>query len=595
MGNDGWDGYTEVGKGGKAVSDKGKSKGKGKNGFKGFKGKGNRSYLPFGGRVGNKPYGEAASWWDTRGKSKKTDPYTFCSACGSFTWDRKKGPTCDDCGCSWPIWDKEDPKEAPAEPPKVVLKEQPEGGKGAGKAEKQEPKKYGEHGNPGGKAESRDEARRVLGEANAAYAKIQGSVQRLQKELKEGEASIARMVTEVLAKRQKMQEKHLEVVEETAKLDEAKVRRRTIEDKEHEACYELNMELARNLEPARFANLGKITKDGDSMEAEDAWFGVQNENRGCEGRSSAGSQDKGARGTSKGVGADERATTNSAPKVTDKAPEVAVPEAGRPALVLGSKPVVASEDAKPEEIEEDNRFGHGGMLAMEGGGDESDEDSDNATELGYSGSMADDDESHAGDREIDSKESWTDAMVDFIWQAKDKSELPTQCPELANWLNVWNDADNETGKETAKELLDVVQQGIEKLQEKRNQYHFDMQSIEANAAGGNVEVAERDFKLVGAYAEQLRGQFGEWIRTEITSKLDKLAGAREAAVTDGSATSRVVKIAKSKLRAKVPRRQGTEKGRKGCEAIGGASGGTKKTHAKKKKPPAKAAEEPKDN
>ena len=118
-----------------------------------------------------------------------------------------------------------------------------------------------------------------------------------------------------------------------------------------------------------------------------------------------------------------------------------------------------------------------------------------------------------------------------------------------------------------------------------------MQKVEASAAGGNLEEAERKFNQVGAYADHLRTQFGGWIRAEITSKLDKLAGAREAAVTDGSATSRSVKIARNKLRARVPIRSGGKQGRKGVEGTGGVSRGTRKKHEKsKKKPPGNVEE-----
>ena len=251
-------------------------------------------------------------------------------------------------------------------------------------------------------------------------------------------------------------------------------------------------------------------------------------------------------------------------------------------MVLESKPTVATEDATPEED-------HRNTTAMEGcDAYSSDSEGSSGTELGFGGSVQDHEGSQAGDREIDSQEAWTDAMVDFIWMAKDASELPTRCPELANWLNVWNDAEDETGKQTAKDMVAVVQQGILALSEKRDQYYFDMQKIEAVAAGGNLEEAEQKFNQVGAYADHLRTQFSGWIRAEITSKLEKLAGAREAAVTDGSATSRNVKIARNKLRAK-PQRTGGKQGRKSAE--GGASRGTRKKHEKKKKkPPAKVEE-----
>ena len=477
------------------------------------------------------------------------------------------------------MWDN-DLAGQPQEPPKEVQKNegQPKGGNGKGTADKQEPEKYGKYGNPGGKAETRDEARRMLGDANSAYSKIQGSVQRLQKELKEGESSIARMVADVLAKRQKMQEKHVEVMEEMAKLDEAKNRRRTIEDKEHEACVELNVELAKNLEPSKFANLGKATDESNSMDV-DKWFGLKrgNSTTGTEGRSAESSGEKYATGTPSVVKAEEAASvvrTAVGTTVEDK-----------PALVAGSKPTVSTEDAKPEIIEEDNRIGHGGADAAEGGGDsEMESDSDDGTQGEHTQG---DEESQAGDREIDSKEAWTDAMVDFIWQAKDASELPAQCPELANWLNVWNDAENETGKQTAKDLLEVVQKGIEAMAEKRNQDYFDMQKVGQTAAGGNLEAAEKEFQMVGAYADTLRTHFSEWIRSEITHKLDTLAGTREAAVTDGTATSHSVKIAKKKLRAHAPKTGGKKKGRKSVED-GRSTIRKKYDKSKKKKPPGKA-------
>ena len=251
-----------------------------------------------------------------------------------------------------------------------------------------------------------------------------------------------------------------------------------------------------------------------------------------------------------------------------------------------SKPVVETKEAVPEDWE-DNRIGYD-QQAMEGA-DGSDEDSDDATEAQFE---YPDDQSlqGEGDQDIDSKEAWIDAMVDFIWQAKDASELAGTCPELASWLNVWNDADDETCKKTCREMAEVVQYAIVTLAEKRSQYYFDMQAVESTAAQGNIELAESAFKQVGAYAENLRAHFSDWIRHAIKDKLDVLAEARNTAVADGVATNKSVKIAKSKLRAKIPRIKGTDKGRKqGGDTRGSTSSRTRKSDKEKKK---KAVKDP---
>ena len=190
------------------------------------------------------------------------------------------------------------------------------------------------------------------------------------------------------------------------------------------------------------------------------------------------------------------------------------------------------------------------------------------------------------DQEIDCKEAWIDAMVQFIWEAKDACELPGKCPELTSWLQVWNDAESETGKRTVNEMLEVVQKGIVALGEKRQQYYFDMQKVEDTATNGDVEAADLAFKQVGAYAADVRVYFSEWIRKEIADKLNILAEARETAVTEGTATNRTVKIAKDKLRTKGQRVRGNKGRKSGTETGGGAARKTRKDKKEKarKKP-----------
>ena len=205
MGND--DDWTYVGKG---KGQKGKGNGKGN-------GKGKRQYVPHGGvRFGNQPY-ENDTKWKPFGERKPRDQYTYCTGCCSFTWDRKKGPTCGDCGLSWAIWDGDTLKEVPKGNPNNNIKHNNNNNNNNNKGRedldkapdnnnkdniinnkgredldkapdnnnnnnnRQAEDKYGKYGNPAGKAETRDEARKVLGEANVAFSKLQGVVQKLQK------------------------------------------------------------------------------------------------------------------------------------------------------------------------------------------------------------------------------------------------------------------------------------------------------------------------------------------------------------------------------------------------------------------------------
>ena len=586
------DGWYQVGKGGKPVNDdkeKGKAKGKSKG-----KGNGKRAYAKFEGqRTGTKPYENDKKWeWNEPRKPKKYSPYTFCTGCGSYTWDKKKGPTCGFCGLGWPVWDEESKEEPKSEAVEWKAGEWPglEESKEA-PAVPQAAEKYGKYGNPGGKAEARDEARKQLGEANAIFAKIQGAVQRLHKELNDGEVSIARMVAEVHAKRAKMVEKHTEVLEETAKMEEARNRKRSIEDKEYEAVKELNEGLARNLEPARFSNLGKA--DASNMEIEKDFFGLSGDGRaqGCTGRrpECSGHVD-GAQRTPKAVtSAQEKAKGEEAEAKAAAAPVADVastpPQDGAVEKVKKAKPAEVLPEATeeiPEECYDIRRRAPDDMGCSESEG------SQDATDHEFEYDQ-DEDESQAGDLEISSKEEWTEAMVNFIWQAKNTEELPEQCPELAKWLNTWNDSENETCKDTCREMLEIARWGIETLAEKRKEYYWEMQQVEATAATGHLEVAEQKFYQVEAYADALKVHFGSWMRTEIGTKLDKLADARDAAVADGSATHRSVKIARAKLKARVPRIKGGagKGGRKsGTTTSGQVSKRIKKVEKANKKPEA---------
>ena len=103
-----------------------------------------------------------------------------------------------------------------------------------------------------------------------------------------------------------------------------------------------------------------------------------------------------------------------------------------------------------------------------------------------------------------------------------------------------------------------------------------MQKVEATATSGDLEAAVKAFRQVGAYADNLRQHFSDWIRKEITDKLNILAEARDTAVTEGTATNRTVKIAKEKLRTKVPRVRGLKGRKSGTETGGGTARKTRK-------------------